>query len=275
MENRDRRKINGNTDKKRIHFTSPKPDSKEVVFGIRAVMETIRAGNEIDKLLVQRELGTSPVIAELLQIAQEHQVPVTRVPPQKLDRITRKNHQGAIAFISAIRYVSLHNILSAVFEQGKTPLLLILDRITDVRNFGAIARSAECAGVHAIIVPAKGAAQITSDAIKTSSGALNFLPVCRENSLKETLTYLQESGVQIIACTEKTKTTIYEVDFSVPTAIVLGSEEDGISQELLRQADVLAQIPLTGNIASLNVSVAAGVVVYEAVRQRTEVNGGK
>jgi 23S rRNA (guanosine2251-2'-O)-methyltransferase len=164
--------------------------------------------------------------------------------------------------------VSLHNVLSSVYEKGQTPLLLILDRVTDVRNFGAIARTAECAGVHAIVIPAKGAAQINADAVKTSSGALNFIPVCRENSLRETVTYLQESGVQVVACTEKAEKSIYQADYSAPTAIIMGSEEDGISDDLIRKADVLAKIPMTGNIASLNVSVAAGAVVFEVVRQR-------
>lgn len=265
MEKRDYRKP-GNNFKK--HNTTPKPDNKEMVFGVRAVIETIRAGKEIDKLLIQRELSSSPLIAEVLQVANEFNVPVSRVPLQKLDNVTRKNHQGAICFISAIRYVLLHNVLSGIFEEGKIPLLLILDRITDVRNFGAIARTAECAGVHALVIPAKGAAQINSDAIKTSSGALNFLPVCREENLRETLSYLQQSGLQIVACTEKADKTIYALDYTVPTAIILGSEEDGISQDLIRKADQLAKIPMTGNIASLNVSVATGVVIYEVIRQR-------
>jgi 23S rRNA (guanosine2251-2'-O)-methyltransferase len=269
MENRDRRKINsGSYEKPKQHFTRPKPDNKEVVFGIRAVIETIKAGNEIDKLLIQRELGNSSLMAELLQVAHEHNVHITRVPIEKLDRITRKNHQGAICFISAIRYAALHNVLSGIFEKGETPLLVILDRITDVRNFGAIARSAECAGVHALIIPARGAAQITSDAIKTSSGALNFLPVCREENLKDTITYLQQSGVLVVACTEKAELHIYDIDLSGPTAIIMGSEEDGISQDFIKKADQLARIPVVGNIASLNVSVASGVVIYETVRQR-------
>ncbi|MDO1446307.1 23S rRNA (guanosine(2251)-2'-O)-methyltransferase RlmB [Rhodocytophaga aerolata] len=269
MENRDRRKINRGEGFSKKHFTTPKPDNKEMVFGIRAVIETIKAGQEIDKLLMQRELGSSPLMAELVQVAHAHNVPVSKVPLEKLDRITRKNHQGAICFISAIRYVSLHNILSEVFEKGQTPLLLLLDRITDVRNFGAIARTAECAGVHALIIPSKGAAQINADAIKTSSGALNFLPVCREENLRDTLQYLQQSGLQVVACTEKADKSIYEVDLAGPTAIIMGSEEDGISQDLIRKADQLAKIPMIGNIASLNVSVATGVVVYEVIRQRT------
>ena len=235
-----------------------------MVFGVQAVMETLRSGKEIDKLYVLRDLGN----AELTKLAEERNVPVLRVPSEKLDRITQKHHQGMICFISAINYASLHNVLTGVYEQGKVPLLLLLDRITDVRNFGAIARTAECAGAQAIVVPTKGAAEINGDAMKTSSGALNFLPVCREPHLGDTLRYLQESGIQVVACTEKTEKTIYEADLSVPTAIVMGSEEDGISAELLRKSDQLARIPLSGQISSLNVSVATGIVLYEAIRQR-------
>lgn len=235
-----------------------------MVFGTQAVLETLRAGKEIDKLFVQRELGNN----ELVKLAEERGVPISKVPVEKLDRLTRKNHQGVICFISAINYASLHNVLSSVFEQGKVPLVLILDRITDVRNFGAIARTVECAGAQAIVVPLKGAAEINSDAMKTSSGALNFIPVCREASLNETVRYLQESGIQVVACTEKTDKTIYEIDFTIPTALVMGSEEDGISLDILRKADQLAKIPLSGQIGSLNVSVATGIALYEAIRQR-------
>jgi len=248
----------------RRHFTTPKPVNKEMVFGTQAVLETLRAGKEIDKLFVQRELGNN----EIVKLAEERGVPVSKVPAEKLDRLTRKNHQGVICFISAINYASLHNVLSGVYEQGKVPLILVLDRITDVRNFGAIARTVECAGAQAIVVPTKGAAEINSDAMKTSSGALNFIPVCREPNLNETVRYLQESGIQVVACTEKTDKTIYEVDFTIPTALIMGSEEDGISIDLIRKADELAKIPLAGQIGSLNVSVATGIALYEAIRQR-------
>lgn len=245
-------------------FGSERPENKEMVFGVQSVLETLKSGKEIDKLFIQRELGNS----EIVKLAEDRNIPVSRVPMEKLDRLTRKNHQGAICFISAINYVSLHNVLSGVFEQGKEPLVLILDRITDVRNFGAIARTAECVGVQAIVVPTKGAAEISSDAMKTSSGALNFLPVAREANLSETLRYLQESGIQVVACTEKGEETIYDIDFSIPTAIIMGSEEDGVSNELIRKADHIAKIPMTGQIGSLNVSVATGVVLYEVIRQR-------
>ncbi|MFL0162722.1 23S rRNA (guanosine(2251)-2'-O)-methyltransferase RlmB [Aquirufa salirivi] len=246
------------------HFTTPKTDNKEFVFGIQSVLETLRAGKEIDRLLVQRELGS----IEILELAKEKGIQVQKVPIEKLNRITRKNHQGAIAFVSAIHYAKIDNIIADTFEKGQTPLILILDRITDVRNFGAIARTAECAGVHAIVIPSRGAAQINADAMKTSSGALNFLPVCREENLISTIEYLQNAGLKVIACTEKTKDSVYVKDFKEPTAIVLGSEEDGISDEIIRKADELAAIPQTGQVGSLNVSVAAGVIIYEALRQR-------
>jgi 23S rRNA (guanosine2251-2'-O)-methyltransferase len=248
------------------HFNqAPKPDNKEVVFGIQSVLETIRAGKEIDKILVQRELGN----LEVLEFARLKNIPLQKVPTEKLDRITRKNHQGVIAFVSAINYAKIENIVADTYEKGQVPLLLILDRITDVRNFGAIARTAECVGVHAIVIPTKGAAQINSDAMKTSSGALNFLPVCREENLFQTVKYLQNSGFQVVGCTEKVSKTIYEVDFKDPTAIVMGSEEDGISDEILRICDNLTTIPMTGRVGSLNVSVATGVILFETLRQRS------
>jgi 23S rRNA (guanosine2251-2'-O)-methyltransferase len=252
--------------KRTNHTTKPanREREKELTFGIQSVTEALRSGQEIDKIMVQRE-GSFP---EIQQLAKERDIFVQRVPLQKLDQITRKNHQGAIAFMSAIRYVSLHNALTGVFEKGDTPLLLLLDRITDVRNFGAIARTAECMGVQALVVPVRGAAQINSDALKTSSGALNHLPVCRENSLLEAVRYLQQSGVRVIACTEKAEKNLAEADFTTPTAIIMGSEEDGIATELLQIADEIVRIPMSGQVASLNVSVAAGMILYEAVRQR-------
>jgi len=242
--------------------------NKDLVFGIRPVIETIRAGKEIDKLLVQRDIGVAGNLAELLQAAQEHNVPVSRVPKERLDRVTRKNHQGVVAFVSAVNYAKLHNIISDVYERGQTPLILILDRVTDVRNFGAIARTAECAGVHALVIPTKGAAQINADAVKTSSGALNFIPVCRQENLTRTVTFLQESGLQVVACTEKAENPVYQANLTTPTAIIMGSEEDGISNELIRKADAIVKIPQIGQISSLNVSVAAGVMIYEVIRQR-------
>ena len=247
-----------------VRKPAPQQSQADIVFGTQSVLETIRAGKEIEKLLVQREISFS----EVEKLARETGIPFQRVPLEKLNRVTRKNHQGVIAFVSPIRYMPLHNVLAQVFEEGKTPLFLLLDRITDVRNFGAIARTAECAGVQAIIVPTKGGAQINSDAMKTSSGALNFMPVCREPNLSETLTYLRNSGLQIVACTEKTEKSLYDIDFSAPTVIIMGSEEDGISKEFLQLADSAARIPLNGQVESLNVSAACSIVLFEAVRQR-------
>jgi 23S rRNA (guanosine2251-2'-O)-methyltransferase len=247
------------------HFTTPKTDNKEFVFGVQSVLETLRSGKEIDRLLVQRELGNT----EILDLAREKGIQVQKVPLEKLNRITRKNHQGAIAFVSAIHYAKLENVIADTFEKGEIPFILILDRITDVRNFGAIARTAECAGVHAIVLPSRGAAQINADAMKTSSGALNFIPVCKEDSLIQTIDFLQNSGLRVVACTEKAKSTIYEIDYKDPIAIIMGSEEDGITDEIIRKSDEIAKIPQTGQVGSLNVSVAAGVIIFETVRQRS------
>lgn len=244
-----------------------RPKSNQLVFGIRAIIEAIDAGKEIETLYIQQGL-TGGLYNELKKMVIAHEIKMQTVPVEKLNRITAKNHQGAIAFISPISYSKLEDIIPFVYEQGQSPLILILDRITDVRNFGAIVRTAECAGVHAVVIPLKGSAQINADAIKTSSGALYKVPVCREVSLKKCIHFLQDSGVQVVVCTEKTNDTLYEIDFKVPTAIVMGSEEDGVTPELLRSAPYLAKIPMLGEISSLNVSVSAGIILYEAVRQR-------
>jgi len=239
----------------------------DMIFGIRAIIEAINSEKELDKLFIQKGLS-NPLIKELIQIAKQHKVPISQVPAEKLNRFTRKNHQGAVAFISAVKYASLDNIIDQCYQKGKEPFIVILDRVTDVRNFGAIARTAECAGVDAILLPSRNSAAINSDAMKTSAGALNYLPVCRSENLKESITYLKNSGLQIIACTEKTDQSIYEVNFSGPIAIIMGSEEDGISGEYLKMVDQKGKIPMTGNIASLNVSVSTALAVYEAVRQK-------
>lgn len=243
---------------------SPSIPKSDMVFGIQSVLETLRSGKEIERLLIQKDLS----FPEIQQLAIELGAPLSRVPPEKLDRLTRKNHQGVVCFISPVRYVPVHNVLTQVFEDGQTPLFLMLDRITDVRNFGAIARTAECAGTQALLVPFKGGSQINSDAMKTSSGALNYLPVSREGSILDTLHYLKDSGLQVIACTEKGDDNLYEVDFKLPTVVIMGSEEDGIAESLLKLADRKVRIPLAGRVESLNVSAAAAVVLYEAVRQR-------
>jgi 23S rRNA (guanosine2251-2'-O)-methyltransferase len=238
-----------------------------LIFGMRAVIEAIEAGKEIEKIFLQKGLSNE-LYHELRKALRGVTIPIQIVPPEKLKKLTDKNHQGVIAYLTEINYYQTEELLSGVFEKGKVPLVLILDRITDVRNFGAIARGAECAGVDFIIIPSRGAALINGDAIKTSAGALHRLKVCREDNLKNTIEFLKESGLQIVACHEKTEHLIYDADFKKPSAIIMGSEENGISNEYIKRSDVQVKIPMAGKIASLNVSVASGIVLFEAVKQR-------
>lgn len=233
-------------------------------------MEAIKSNKEIDKILLQKEVRNA-AIGEILKAARANNIPVQFVPADKINSMTGKTHQGVLAFMSTVVYQQIDNILPMVYESGSIPLILILDRITDVRNFGAIARTAECAGVHAIVIPTKNTAQINADAVKTSSGAIHNIPICRVVSLKDTIKFLKNSGLQIVACTEKTDETIYSIDFKFPTAIILGNEEEGIAFELIAVADLNAKIPLYGQTESLNASVAASIITYEAIRQRLEV----
>src|SRR5476651_2542872 len=245
-----------------------KRENNQMVFGIRAVMEAIRSGKEIESLYIQRGLG-GPLFLELKTLLAEHKIESQQVPVEKLNRVTAKNHQGIIAIISPITYYKIEDIIPMIFEKGEVPLILMLDSITDVRNIGAIARTAECAGVHALIVPAKGSAQINPDTIKTSAGALFKIPVCRHDNLVQVAKFMQESGLQLVCCTEKTNDYIYNPDYTMPTAIIMGSEDEGIRNELIRISDHLAKIPMFGEIESLNVSVSTGVILYEAIRQRS------
>lgn len=238
-----------------------------MIFGTRAVMEAIKAGREIEKIFVQAGLNND-LIKELIQTAKSNGVPFTFVPQAKLNRLSTKNHQGVICQLATVSYANLEGIIDKAFQEGRAPLLLIVDRVTDVRNFGALARTAECAGLDAIILGDSGNAPITGDAMKTSAGALSHLPVCRVKDMKKTLHFLRESGIQIIACTEKASDLLYDIDLNTPLALIMGSEEDGISPQLLKDADRLAKIPMRGKISSLNVSVAAGISIYEALRQR-------
>lgn len=239
----------------------------DFIYGTRAIIEAIESGKELDKLLVQRDINND-LTSELLKICHARKIPFQRVPFEKLNRVTRKNHQGAIAFLSPVQFASLDHIISESYAKGENPLLLILDRVTDVRNFGAITRTAECAGVHGIVIPSRGSAQIGSDAMKTSAGALNYIPVVRSMNLKETIKEIQNNGIQITACTEKAEQDLYTQDFKGPTALLMGSEEEGISPEYLKMVDAKAKLPMSGQIESLNVSVAAAVFIYEAIRQR-------
>lgn len=252
-------------DFKRNYGVQRAPESKDMVFGIRPVEELFKSENEIEKMFFDK--GQSN-LQDLIREAKIRQIPHSFVPIEKLNSITRKNHQGVICFISPVRYQKLDNLLINIFEQGRIPLILVLDRITDVRNFGAIARTAEVAGVDAIVIPTRGSAQISADAVKTSSGALSYIPICREENLKTSLSFLKDSGLQLMGCTEKGGDYLFKLDFTGPLAIIMGSEEDGISDEYLKMCDHKVSIPMTGKVASLNVSVAAGVIIYEAIRQR-------
>ncbi|MBX7124256.1 MAG: 23S rRNA (guanosine(2251)-2'-O)-methyltransferase RlmB [Cyclobacteriaceae bacterium] len=242
-------------------------DKKEMIYGTRAVMEAIRAGRQIERVFVQSGLKNE-LTQELLALARKSHVPLAVIPQEKINRMSTKNHQGVICVLSAVQYANLDHVVQGVFEQGRDPFVIVLDRITDMRNFGAIVRTAEGAGVDVIVVPEKGNAPVTADAMKTSAGALNFVPVARVRNLKETVRDLRQRGLQVIAVTEKAQETLFEVDFRMPTVLLLGSEEDGISPELLREADRLALIPMKGKIESLNVSVSAGIAMYEFVRQK-------
>ncbi len=238
-----------------------------MIFGIRAVIEAIQAGKDIDKILLRRDM-TSELSRELFAVIKDTVIPVQKVPVEKLNRITMKNHQGVIAFISPVTYQRIEDIIPSIYEEGRNPFIVVLDNVTDVRNFGAIARTCECGGVDAIIIPSKGGAAINSDAVKTSAGALLSIPVCREENLKNTLKFLSASGIKLVAATEKATQDYTETNFSDPVAIIMGSEDDGVSPEHLRLCDETVRIPLLGKIESLNVSVAAGIMIYEGVRQR-------
>jgi len=239
----------------------------DIIFGVRSVIEAVKAGKEINKIMIQRGMNKE-LFKELKEELANKNYNLQFVPIQKLNRLTRKNHQGVIAFIAPIAYQEIEPIVTQLFEKGEVPNIMILDRLTDVRNFGAIARTAECTGVHAIVIIEKGGVLVTSDAIKTSAGALMRIPICKVKDLSQVVHYLKSSGINVVACTEKTKNLIQDTDLTLPTAIIMGSEEDGISTKLLAESNEKAKIPMTGEIASLNVAVSAGIVLYESIRQR-------
>ncbi|MFN5149142.1 MAG: 23S rRNA (guanosine(2251)-2'-O)-methyltransferase RlmB [Flavobacteriia bacterium] len=247
-------------------FERRRSTADDLIFGVRAVIEAVKAEREINKILIQKGMNKD-LFTELKNALIGKNFQLQFVPVQKLDGLVDGNHQGVIAYVSPIEYQTIEPLVEALIEQGKKPLVLVLDRITDVRNFGAIARTAECQGVDAILIPSKGSALVTADAVKTSAGALNRIPVCKTNSLKDSLFYLQQCGMRIVSCTEKSKIPLYEVNLRGSVAIILGSEEDGITSDLLNLSDIKAKIPLRGEIASLNVGVAAGMVLYEKTRQ--------
>lgn len=242
-------------------------EKNEMIFGVRAVIEAIQAGKEIDKILIKKDIQ-SDLARDLFAILKQTSIPIQRVPVERIDRITRKNHQGVVAFISPVTYQHTEDLVPFLFEQGKNPLFIMLDEITDVRNFGAIARTCECAGVDAIIIPSKNSVSVNADAVKTSAGALLTLPVCREHNLTQTLRFLKNSGFKIIAATEKGDYDYTKADFSSPTCLIMGAEDKGVSYDNLALCDEWVKIPLFGSIESLNVSVAAGILIYKAIEQR-------
>lgn len=245
-----------------------KKDADQIIFGIHAITEALDAGRELEKVLLKSTRGSSENFGELRTRLIQDKIPFQHVPVEKLNSITRKNHQGVIAYLSEIEYSDIEYVLVNAFEKGKDPLIVVLDQVSDVRNFGAIARTAECVGADAIVIPFKGGARITSEAVKTSAGALHTIPVCRKPDLRLLLNLLKSNGLQIVGATEKAEHSMYEADFTLPTAIVMGSEGTGISNELFEFIDRPVSIPQYGTIGSLNVSVATAVMLYEAVRQR-------
>ncbi len=243
-------------------------EKNDYIFGIRAVIEAVESGKEIDKVLVRHELK-GELARELMDVLKRHKVLVQKVPAEKIDRITRKNHQGVLAILSAVTYDSLANLVPILYEKRKTPFVVLLDGVSDVRNFGAIARTCECAGVDAIVIPRRGGVGVNGDAMKTSAGALNYLPVCRETGILNAVKYLKDSGFSICAASEKSSVNYTKGDYTGPVAIVMGAEDVGISPDVLRFCDQVVSIPQVGHIGSLNVSVAAGVMIFEVVRQRS------
>lgn len=244
-----------------------KPKEKEnIIFGLHAVMEAIKAEREIDKILIQKGMQKETFF-ELKDALKGKNFPLQFVPIEKINSMTSGNHQGVIAFISPVTYHKVEAIVEEKLAAGEKPFILVLDRITDVRNFGAIARTAECQGVDAILIPSKGSVTVSADAIKTSAGALNRIPVCKTDDLKGSIFYIQQCGLRIVACTEKTNIPLYEVNLRGAVAVIMGSEEDGISSDLLKMSDIKAKIPMMGEISSLNVGVSTGIILYEKTRQ--------
>ncbi len=238
------------------------------IFGIRAIIEAINAGNSIDKVFLQKDVN-GPLMIELKQLINANNITSSIVPVEKLDRMSRdNNHQGAGALIAPVPFYDLETLITNTIDKGETPLFILLDQISDVRNFGAIIRTADCTGVHGIIIPKTGNAPINGETVKTSAGAAFNVPVCKVDHIKDAIFMLQAVDIKIVCATEKTDNTVFDVDFKQPTAIVMGSEDRGINPSILKMADTNAKLPLLGKIGSLNVSVACGAFLYESVRQR-------
>jgi 23S rRNA (guanosine2251-2'-O)-methyltransferase len=240
----------------------------DCIFGLHAVIEAIRAGKQIDRLLIKQGLQGA-LYHELMTEVRKNNIVYQIVPLERIELVTKKNHQGVLAWLSVIEYQYIANLLPMIYEKGEDPLIIALDGVSDVRNFGAIVRTAECLGAHAIIIPEKGSARITADAVKTSAGALHSFPVCREKSIVRSIEYLKESGLKVFSAAEKSGIAVSEAKLTGPVVLILGAEDKGISRELISLSDKEIKIPMTGSIGSLNVSVAAGILLYEIVRQRS------
>ncbi|MBT8262898.1 MAG: 23S rRNA (guanosine(2251)-2'-O)-methyltransferase RlmB [Bacteroidia bacterium] len=240
---------------------------ESLIFGIHPVLEAVRSGKPIDKLYIQKG-STNDKIDAILKLIDTDAVSINYVPVEKLDRLIRSNHQGIVASISPITFKSLEVVVEGLLESKEDPLFLILDQVSDVRNFGAILRTAECTGVDAVIIQKKGGAPVSGDTVKASAGAIFNLPICKVDHIKDAIFYLQGSGIKTIAATEKTDNSIYDIDLTGGLAIIMGSEGKGISKSVLSIVDQSASLPLLGKINSLNVSVASGVFLYEVIRQR-------
>ena len=246
-------------------------DKTQYIYGIHAVIEAIDAGKDIDKILLSKTLNPDTV-QEIINRARQLRIPVQRVPVQKIDRITRRNHQGVLAMMAAVTYYRVEDLVPQLFDEGENPFIVVLDGVTDVRNFGAVARTCECAGVSAVVIPDHDSVSVNADAVKTSAGALNYLPVCREHNLVSAVKLLRDSGFRIVGTSDKSDVSYTQGDFTGPVAIVLGAEDKGISPEIMRLCDTQVRIPEFGHINSLNVSVAGGIMIYEVVRQRLNDN---
>jgi 23S rRNA (guanosine2251-2'-O)-methyltransferase len=247
-------------------YQQRKKTSENLVFGVHSVIEAVKSGKAINRIWIQKNMNKD-LFLELKKELNGKEYALQFVPIEKINSLVQGNHQGVVADISPVEYGQIEPFVEELLEKNEKPFILVLDRITDVRNFGAIARTAACQGVDAILIPDKGSALITPDAIKTSAGALHHLPVCKTKSLKDSLFYLQQCGLRVVACTEKGAIPLYETNLRGSVAVILGSEENGITQDLINLADVRAKIPMFGDISSLNVGVAAGMVLYEKTRQ--------
>jgi 23S rRNA (guanosine2251-2'-O)-methyltransferase len=249
-----------------------RPKKNSLIIGRTAVKEAIESGIQLDRIYLQNN-AQNKLIEEIKSLALQHHIPINKVPVEKLNGFNISNHEGIVAQIAKVRYYDLQEVISFVIEKGKSPLFLVLDGITDIRNIGGIARTAYCCGVHAIIIPEKGVGALNEDAILTSAGALEKLPVCRVNSLMKAVDELHLNGIKVFASEMRAEKNVFDCDFQEPCAIIMGSEEKGVYPALMKISDSTFKIPMAGDFESLNVSVATGMILYEVMKQR--MNGDR